>query len=208
MSVPEGAEGLIGTHYRFPDYFDVGREKVREFANAVKDDHPSHFSEASAAEAGYDSTVASLTFLAVAGRRVQLDVFTKFDIPINLARVLHRDQKFVFHRPIMAGDRLYFDPGWTSGFYAGALWQAAALEPAGGMFARWALGATVDHFGSERSPTHDVGFMYGQSSLNAYEALCASGEHGGALCTRLRASVVSAADELLSLAASNPGSDR
>jgi acyl dehydratase len=109
MSLPEGAEGLIGTHYRFPDYFDVGREKVREFAHAVKDEHPSHYSEKSAAEAGYDSTVASLTFLAVAGRRVQLDVFTKFDIPINLARVLHRDQKFVYHRPIMAGDRLYFD---------------------------------------------------------------------------------------------------
>jgi acyl dehydratase len=109
MAVPEGAEGLIGTHYRSPDYFDVGREKIREFAQSVKDDHPSHFSEASAAEDGYDSTVASLTFLAVAGRRVQLDVFTKFDIPINLARVLHRDQKFTYHRPIKAGDRLYFD---------------------------------------------------------------------------------------------------
>jgi acyl-CoA thioesterase FadM len=53
--------------------------------------------------------VASLTFLAVAGRRVQEDVFTKFDIPINMARVLHRDQKFVYHRPIRVGDKLYFD---------------------------------------------------------------------------------------------------
>ncbi len=103
-------------------------------------------------------------------------------------------------------DRLYFDPGWTSGFYAGALWQAAALEPAGGMFARWALAATVDHFGSERSPTHDVGFMYGQSSLNAYDALCVGRAGGGALCPRLRASVVAAADELVSLAGTNPGS--
>src|ERR1700757_16790 len=109
MAVPEGAKELIGTHYRFPDYFDVGREKVRDFAQAVKDDHPSHYSEASAAEAGYDATVAPLTFLAVAGRRVQMDVFTKFDIPINMARVLHRDQKFLYHRPIKAGDRLYFD---------------------------------------------------------------------------------------------------
>ncbi|MGA8545901.1 MAG: MaoC family dehydratase N-terminal domain-containing protein [Mycobacterium sp.] len=109
MSVPEGAQELIGTHYRYPDYFEVGREKVREFALAVKDDHPSHYSEEAAAEAGYDSPLASLTFLAVAGRRVQLDVFTKFDIPINLARVLHRDQKLVFHRPMMVGDRLYFD---------------------------------------------------------------------------------------------------
>jgi acyl dehydratase len=109
MPVPEGAEELIGTHYRFPDYFDVGREKVREFARAIKDEHPSHYSEAYALEAGYDSVVAPLTFLAVAGRRVQLDVFTKFDIPINLARVLHRDQKFIYHRPIQVGDRLYFD---------------------------------------------------------------------------------------------------
>jgi acyl dehydratase len=109
MSVPVGAEGLIGTHYRSPDYFEVGREKVREFALAIKDTHPAHHSEQAAAEHGYNSMVAPLTFLAVAGRRVQNDVFTKFDIPINLARVLHRDQKLVFHRPMVAGDRLYFD---------------------------------------------------------------------------------------------------
>ncbi|WIM87331.1 MaoC family dehydratase N-terminal domain-containing protein [Candidatus Mycobacterium wuenschmannii] len=109
MSLPAGTEGLIGTHYRYPDYFEVGREKVREFADSISNDHPLHHSEEAAAEYGYDAIVAPLTFLAVAGRRVQLDVFTKFDIPINLARVLHRDQKFVFHRPIKTGDRLYFD---------------------------------------------------------------------------------------------------
>ncbi|MEZ0362798.1 MaoC family dehydratase N-terminal domain-containing protein [Mycobacterium sp. pUA109] len=109
MSVHTESQGIIGTHYRFPDYFQVGREKIREFAAAVKDDHPTHFEESAAQEAGYDSLVASLTFLAVAGRRVQLEIFTKFDIPINIARVFHRDQKFEFHRPIQAGDKLYFD---------------------------------------------------------------------------------------------------
>ncbi len=109
MSLPVGAEGLVGTHYRYPDYFEVGREKIREFALAVKDNHPTHISEDAATENGYKSMVAPLTFLAVAGRRVQLDVFTKFDIPINLARVLHRDQRFVYHRPMVVGDRLYFD---------------------------------------------------------------------------------------------------
>jgi acyl dehydratase len=109
MTIPEGTEDLIGTHYRSPDYFEVGREKIREFAQAVKDENPLSYSEEAAAESGYDSTVASITFLAVAGRRVQMDVFTKFDIPINLARVLHRDQKIIYHRPIKAGDRLYFD---------------------------------------------------------------------------------------------------
>lgn len=109
MTVPKEAEGLIGSHYRAPDYFEVGREKIREFALAIKDDHPAHFDENESASAGYPAMVAPLTFLAIAGRRVQLEIFTKFSIPINIARVIHRDQKFKFHRPIMAHDRLYFD---------------------------------------------------------------------------------------------------
>jgi acyl dehydratase len=109
MTVPKEAEGLIGSHYRAPDYFQVGREKIREFALAVKDDHPTHYSETEAAKAGYPEVVAPLTFLAIAGRRVQLEIFTKFNIPINIARVIHRDQKFRFHRPIVAHDKLYFD---------------------------------------------------------------------------------------------------
>jgi acyl dehydratase len=103
------AEEIIGTHYRYPDYFEVNREKVREFARAVKDDHPAHYSEDAAAECGYDNLIASLTFIAIAGRRVQAEIFNQFDVPVNLERVLHRDQKLVFHRPILAGDRLWFD---------------------------------------------------------------------------------------------------
>jgi acyl dehydratase len=109
MTVSQAAEGLIGSHYRAPDYFEVGREKIREFAAAIKDDHPSHYGETDAADAGYPAAIAPLTFLAIAGRRVQQEIFTKFNIPINLARVFHRDQKFKFYRPILGGDRLYFD---------------------------------------------------------------------------------------------------
>jgi acyl dehydratase len=103
------AEEIIGTHYRYPDYFEVNREKVREFARAVKDDHPAHYSEAAAAECGYDTLIAPLTFIAIAGRRVQAEIFNHFDVPVNMERVLHRDQKLVFHRPIVAGDKLWFD---------------------------------------------------------------------------------------------------
>jgi acyl dehydratase len=109
MTVPEGAQELIGKHYRQLDHFQVGREKIREFAIAVKDDHPTHFNETDAADAGYSALLAPLTFVAIAGRRVQLEIFTKFNIPINIARVFHRDQKFRFHRPILAGDKLHFD---------------------------------------------------------------------------------------------------
>ncbi len=109
-----------------------------------------------------------------------------------------------------ANQIVYGSTYWTSGFWPGALWQAAAIAPEGGVFARWALTATVEHFGQERADTHDVGFMYGQSSLAAWEALCGgkfqagTGSRAG-LCARLRRSVLSAADELLSLARTNPG---
>lgn len=109
MTVPQGAEGIIGKHYRQEDHFVVGREKIREFALSVKDENPIHHDETVAAEAGYDTLPAPLTFLAIAGRRVQLEIFTKFSIPINIARVMHRDQKFKFHRPIVVGDELHFD---------------------------------------------------------------------------------------------------
>jgi unsaturated chondroitin disaccharide hydrolase len=103
------------------------------------------------------------------------------------------------------GNRLmYARRYWTNGFWAGALWQAAALAPlAGGgraMFERWALAVTVAHFGFERTPTHDLGFMYGESSLAAWRALCRPSSPGrAALCRRLKRSVLAAADELVAL---------
>jgi len=103
------ASDIIGTHYRYHDYFLVGREKVREYAAAVQSDDPLHSSEEAARAAGYPNVVAPLTFIAVAGRQVQLEIFKQFDVGINLARVIHRDQKILFHRPIFAGDKLYFD---------------------------------------------------------------------------------------------------
>jgi acyl dehydratase len=103
------AEEIIGTHYRYHDKFVVGREKIREFAAAVADAHPAHYDADSARDLGYSAVIAPLTFIAVAGRRVQLEMFKQFDVGINLARVIHRDQKLKFHRPIVAGDELYFD---------------------------------------------------------------------------------------------------
>ncbi|MFN8087996.1 MAG: MaoC family dehydratase N-terminal domain-containing protein [Mycobacterium sp.] len=103
------AAEIIGTHYRFPDYFLVGREKVREYAKAVQSEDPLSVDDDAARAAGYPDLVAPLTFIAVAGRQVQLELFKQFDVGINLARVIHRDQKIKFHRPIFVGDKLYFD---------------------------------------------------------------------------------------------------
>ena len=103
------ASDIIGTHYRYPDYYLVGREKIREYAKAIQSDDPMHFDADAARAAGYPDVVAPLTFIAIPGRQVQLDIFRNFDVGINIARVIHRDQKITFHRPICAGDKLYFD---------------------------------------------------------------------------------------------------
>ena len=105
-------------------------------------------------------------------------------------------------------DRIHYGSTyWTSGFWPGALWQAAKLAPADKLFLRWALTATIEHLGREHSGTHDVGFEYGESSLAAWRALCGAGwsSTGPQLCARLKRSVLAAADQLLELAASNPG---
>ncbi|MHB8692167.1 MAG: hypothetical protein ACYDHH_13060 [Solirubrobacteraceae bacterium] len=106
------------------------------------------------------------------------------------------------------GDNIHYDHTWMSGFWPGALWQAAAIEPAGGMFARWALQVTLRHLGGERTDSHDVGFIYGQSSLAGWRALCdgvAATTALPAVCPSLQRSAVRAADELVALAGSNPG---
>lgn len=103
------ASDIIGTHDRYPDYYLVGREKIREYAKAIQSDDPLHYSVEAAQAAGYPNVVAPLTFIAIPGRQVQLDIFRNFDVGINLARVIHRDQKISYHRPICAGDKLYFD---------------------------------------------------------------------------------------------------
>ena len=103
------ASDIIGTHFRYPEYYLVGREKIREYAKAVMSDDPLHLSDEAAEAAGYPGLVAPLTFIAIAGRQVQLEIIKSFDVGINLARVIHRDQKILFHRPIFAGDKLFFD---------------------------------------------------------------------------------------------------
>lgn len=47
-------EDIVGMHYRYPDHYEVEREKIREYAIAVQNDDASFFEEGAAAELGYD----------------------------------------------------------------------------------------------------------------------------------------------------------
>ena len=101
------SEKIVGMHYRYPDYYVVGREKVREYATAVKNDDPAFFEEKAAAELGYDTIVAPLTFSAIFALLIQQHLFRQVDIGMETMQIVQVDQKFLYHKPIQAGDRLF-----------------------------------------------------------------------------------------------------
>jgi acyl dehydratase len=98
---------LVGHRYRADDYYEVGREKIREYARAVQDFHPVHWSEDAASELGYAGLVAPTTFVSIAAmlanRRLFETVVTGYDVFVQT------DQVFELHKPVVTGDRLVSD---------------------------------------------------------------------------------------------------
>jgi meromycolic acid (3R)-3-hydroxyacyl-[acyl-carrier protein] dehydratase HadA len=103
------SDKIVGMHYRYPDYYEVGREKLREYALAVKNDDPAFFEEKAAAALGYDGLLAPLTFISVFGYQAQSAFFASANIGIQDAKIVQVDQELKIHKPIKAGDRLYCD---------------------------------------------------------------------------------------------------
>lgn len=100
------AAAMVGHHYRVDDYYEVGREKVREYARAVQDYHPVHWDEDVAAEYGYDGLVAPLSFISLVGILAQSALFEQVVTGYDLSQIMQTDQILEFHRPIKAGDQL------------------------------------------------------------------------------------------------------
>ncbi|MCW1958943.1 MAG: (3R)-hydroxyacyl-ACP dehydratase subunit HadA [Mycobacterium sp.] len=103
------SQKLVGTHYRYPDYYLVEREKVREYANAVKNTDLAYLSDEAAAELGYDGVVAPPTFLSVLGYVTQVAMLESAGIGITDKQVVHVDQVVKFRKPVVAGDKLFCD---------------------------------------------------------------------------------------------------
>jgi len=100
---------IVGMHYRYPDYYEVGREKVREYAVAVKNDDAAYFDDDAAARLGHEALPAPLTFISVFGYQAQTAFFANANIGIEDAQIVQVDQALKFVKPIHAGDRLYCD---------------------------------------------------------------------------------------------------
>jgi meromycolic acid (3R)-3-hydroxyacyl-[acyl-carrier protein] dehydratase HadC len=104
MALKTDIRGMI---WRYPDYFEVGREQVREFARAIKCEDPACFDEDAAAELGYDSIIAPITFVSIFAKLVQNDFFRNVDVGMETMQIVQVDQKFVYYKPVCAGDKLF-----------------------------------------------------------------------------------------------------
>jgi acyl dehydratase len=102
-------QDAIGKRFRYPDHYIVEREKIREYAVAVKNDFPPFHEEKAAEALGYDGLLAPLTFISVFGYQAVAAFFEWANIATNDAQVVQVDQALKFFAPIKVGDRLYCD---------------------------------------------------------------------------------------------------
>ncbi|MET3804736.1 acyl dehydratase [Nakamurella sp. UYEF19] len=99
-------QSFVGRTFSPVEPYVVGIEKIREFASAIGDDNPISHSTEAAASAGHGGLVASPTFAIAAVARAQDAVVFDPALGLDFSRVVHGDQRFVHHRPIIAGDVL------------------------------------------------------------------------------------------------------
>lgn len=104
MALKTDIRGMV---WKYPDYFEVSREQVRQYAVAVKANDPASHHEDAARELGHDSLVAPLTFSAIFAVIIQRHFFRHVDVGMETMQIVQVDQKFLFHKPIKAGDKLF-----------------------------------------------------------------------------------------------------
>jgi acyl dehydratase len=103
------SDKIVGIHFRYPDHYEVGREKIREYATAVKNDDPAYFESEAAEGLGYDGLLAPLTFISVFGYQAQAAMFASANVETKDAKIVQVDQILKFQKPIQEGDRLFCD---------------------------------------------------------------------------------------------------
>jgi acyl dehydratase len=97
---------FIGRTYPPTEAYEVGREKIREFADAIGDPNPAYRDPDAAKALGHPDVIAPPTFAIVVSMRAGGQVIFDPALGLDYTRVVHGEQRFVYSRPIRAGDRL------------------------------------------------------------------------------------------------------
>jgi len=84
----------------------IERGRLRFFAKAIGETDPVYTSEAAARAAGYPDLPAPPTFLFAAELDSGASSRLLADLGIPLAKILHGEQGFTYHRPACAGETI------------------------------------------------------------------------------------------------------
>jgi acyl dehydratase len=95
----------IGKEYPAFEY-EVGREKIREYANAVGEDSPVHRDREAATAAGFRDVVAPPMFCVVYSAGAMGPAILDPELGINLMLMVHGGQEFEWGEPVCAGDTI------------------------------------------------------------------------------------------------------
>lgn len=97
---------LVGRTYAPTETYRVSAAKIAEMAAATGSEHPAHTDLEAARALGYDDVVAPPTFAVVVAQRAEQTYIADPESGIDFSRVVHAEERFSHHRPIVAGDRL------------------------------------------------------------------------------------------------------
>ena len=97
---------FVGRCYPAAATYQVGREKIREFADAIGDGNAVYRDPDAARAAGYPDLVAPPTFAMILVLRTQEELINDPKLGLDYRRMVHGSQSFTHHRPITAGDEL------------------------------------------------------------------------------------------------------
>ncbi|MEV7089890.1 MaoC family dehydratase N-terminal domain-containing protein [Streptomyces sp. NPDC093085] len=99
-------QSFVGRSYPPTPPYEVGREKIREFAEAIGDPHPAYTDPDAAKALGHTDVIAPPTFVFAITFKAAGEVVADPRLGLDYSRVVHGDQRFTYSRPVRAGDRL------------------------------------------------------------------------------------------------------
>lgn len=87
-------------------FVEVEKGQLRLFAKATGETNPVYTDEAAAKAAGYPALPAPPTFAFSLGLLAPAKTGSITEMGVNIGNVLHGEQRFDYHAPIHAGDRI------------------------------------------------------------------------------------------------------
>ena len=86
--------------------YQVGREKIKEYANALGIENPVHFDVGAAREAGFRDVVAPPMFCVVYCSPALGPALFDPEVEMNFAAMVHGGQEFEWGEPACSGDEI------------------------------------------------------------------------------------------------------